>query len=128
MSNGGFGQTVGGPSPARLAIDGASGQARRVQQREQPSERRRRRRRRLTSLLALCAAVVTTLGNPAGAEAKRRRRKSIATFPADWKDARSAAYANMDGQQCLRELRARGIPHRQVGEARGVRTPVRVET
>jgi hypothetical protein len=57
---------------------------------------------------------------------RKRQRKSLATFPADWPSAPASKYVRLDRRACLAELGRRRIVHQPVARARGVLAPVRI--
>ena len=62
----------------------------------------------------------------AKAHSKPKPRKSAAVADPDWTNAPSFTYAHMAARACKDELKRRGVDFVEVGQARGVRAPVRI--
>jgi hypothetical protein len=77
-------------------------------------------------LTAVLCGLLLAHDAQAGKTGKPGRRKSLATFSADYTSAPSYRYANLDAPSCLSELDRRKISYQRVAEARGVLAPLRI--
>ncbi len=83
-------------------------------------------RRWPTALAAALCGLWLVSDAQAGKGRRPKRRKSLATFTADYATAPAYHYANLDGPSCLAELDKRKVSYERVAEARGVLVPVRI--
>ncbi|MBW2455856.1 MAG: hypothetical protein JRI68_15170 [Deltaproteobacteria bacterium] len=83
-------------------------------------------RRWPTTLAAALCALWLVSDAQAGKGQKPKRRRSLATFGADYAKAPSYQYGSLDAPSCLAELHRRKVSYQPVAEARGVLAPVRI--